>query len=258
MASAVPSPSLGTRGANWAGAPRFFLSRSGCDNRVMEIVSFGENCLRLRGREGIVATDAFPRIVGPTGRGLTADIVTYSHTDGQQTLGLGSGKKKVTDGQRVPTSLEPAFRLDSPGEFEVHHVLISGVQTFRDEHDGSERGSNICFVYELDGIHVAHLGDVGHLLTQPQLGDFGQVDVVCVPIGGSLTAARVAELVAQLDANLIVPMAIDDAGEGAKELDRFLHEMSVAKTDPQPKLTVSHSSLPAETTVVLLDPRGRS
>jgi hypothetical protein len=224
----------------------------------------------MRGREGIVATDAYPRIVGPTGRGLTADIVTYSHTDGQQTLGLGargesSGssstpkrKTKNADGQRVPTSLEPAFLLDSPGEFEVHQVLITGVQTFRDEHQGAERGQNVCFVYELDGIHVAHLGDVGHLLTQEQLGDFGQVDVVCVPIGGSLTAARAAELVAQLDANLIVPMPTDDAGDGAKELDRFLHEMSVAKTDPQPKLSVSHSSLPAETTVILLDPRGRS
>jgi len=224
----------------------------------------------MRGREGIVATDAYPRIVGPTGRGLTADIVTYSHTDGQQTLGLGAGgnssgssstakrKTKNADGQRIPTSLESAFMLDSPGEFEVHQVLITGVQTFRDEHQGAERGQNVCFVYELDGIHVAHLGDVGHLLTQEQLGDFGQVDVVCVPVGGSLTAARAAELVAQLDANLIVPMPTDDAGEGAKELDRFLHEMSVAKTDPQPKLSVSHSSLPAETTVVLLDPRGRS
>src|SRR3954465_5586422 len=99
--------------------PSFFCAPSGCDNQPMEIVSFGETCLRMRGREGIVATDAYPRIVGPTGRSLTADIVTYSHTDGQQTLGLGSGKKKVTDGQRVPTSLEPAFRLDSPGEFEV-------------------------------------------------------------------------------------------------------------------------------------------
>src|SRR4051794_15782621 len=232
----------------------------------MEIVSFGETCLRLRGREGIVATDAYPRIVGPTGRGLTADIVTYSHVDGQQTLGLAAGgdssgaakrKTKAADGQRVPTSLEPAFLLDSPGEFEVHYVLITGVQSYRDDHEGSDRGSNICFVYELDGIHVAHLGDVGHLLTQAQLADVGQVDVVCVPIGGSLNAARAAELVTQLDANLIVPMPMDETGTGASELDKFLHEMSVAKSDPQPKLSVSHSSLPAETTVVLLDPRGR-
>ncbi len=263
----VPSPSLGTRGANWAGAPRFFLPASGCDNQPMEIVSFGETCLRLRGREGIVATDAFPRIVGPTGRGLTADIVTYSHADGQQTLGLGAGtnssgtaKRKSTgkDGQRVPTSLETAFLLNSPGEFEVHHVLITGVQTYRDEQEGSERGPNVCFQYELDGIHVGHMGDVGHLLTQAQIEEFGDVDVACVTIGGSLPAAKVAELVAQLDAKMIVPMPVDYEGAGAAELDRFLHEMSVSKGEPQSKLQVTHSSLSAETTVVLLDPRGRS
>jgi hypothetical protein len=233
----------------------------------MEIVSFGETCLRLRGREGIVATDAYPHVVGPTGRGLTADIVTYSHEDGQQTLGLsqngnssGSAKRKSSkaDNQRIPTSLESAFLLDSPGEFEVHHVLINCVQTFRDDQQGGERGPNVCFVYELDGVHVAHLGDIGHLLNQSQLGDFGEVDVVCVAIGGSLGTARAAELVTQLDAKMIVPMAVDSAGGGASELDRFLHEMSVAKSEPQPKVTVSSSSLPAETTVVLLDPRGRN
>ena len=233
----------------------------------MEIVSFGETCLRLRGREGIVAADAYPRVVGPTGRGLTADIVTYSHADGQQTLGLAGsadstsgGKRKSSargDTQRVPTSLENAFRLDSPGEFEVHHILITGVQTYRDEHNGAERGRNVCFVYELDGIHVAHLGDLGHLLDHDQLGEVGQVDVVCVPIGASLGAARAAEVVAQLDANLVVPLPLEGAG-GAGELDRFLHELSVAKSEPVPKLSVSTSSLPAETTVVLLDPRGRA
>jgi hypothetical protein len=233
----------------------------------MEIVSFGDTCLRLRGREGIVAADAFPRIVGPTGRGLTADIATYSHIDGQQTLGLepGSGggssapKRKSSakaEGQRVPTSLEPAFLLDSPGEYEVHHVLITGVRTYRDEQQGAERGANVCFVYELDGVHVAHLGDIGHLLDQGQLAEIGQVDVVCVPIGGALVAARVAELVTQLDANLIVPLPVDGA-VGGSELDRFLHEMSVTKSDPVPKLTVSVSSLPTETTIALLDPRGR-
>ena len=106
----------------------------------MEIVSFGDTCLRLRGREGIVATDAFPRIVGPTGRGLTADILTYSHPDGQQTLGLdrasakrttparGGGPANGRTTRRVPTSLESAFLLDSPGEYEVHDVLITGVK----------------------------------------------------------------------------------------------------------------------------------
>jgi hypothetical protein len=232
----------------------------------MEIVSFGETCLRLRGREGTVVANAFPRIVGPTGRGLTADIATYSHPDGQGTLGLeqpgaSDGKRKSTakkDAGKVPTSLETAFLLDSPGEFEVHHVLINGVRTYRDEQSGAERGANICFVYELDNVHVAHLGDIGHLLDQDQLAELGQIDVVCLPIGGSLAAARAAALVAQLDASLIVPMPLDGSAGASGELEKFLHEMSVTKGEPQPKLSVSVSSLPGETTVVQLDPRGRS
>jgi hypothetical protein len=234
---------------------------------AMEIVSFGETCLRLRGREGIVVTDAYPRIVGPTGRGLTADIATYSHPDGQSTLGLeggpgagGSTKRKArakAEGQRVPTSLEPAFVLDAPGEYEVHHVLVTGVRTFRDGELGAERGPNTCFVFELDGVHVVHLGDVGHLLTEEQLDEIGPVDVACVAIGGSLSAARAAELIAQMDANLILPMALDSAGGAEGELSRFLHEMSVQQLEPAPKLTVTASTLPTETTVVLLESRSR-
>ena len=54
---------------------------------AMEITSFGETCLRMRGREGIAVADAFPRVVGPTGRGRTADIHTDSPTHGQPTHG---------------------------------------------------------------------------------------------------------------------------------------------------------------------------
>ena len=246
--------------------PSFLLP----DNPLMEITSFGDTCLRLRGKEGVVVADPFPRIVGPTGRGLTADIITYSHPDGQPTLGLdapaatkrldgASGRGASSkNGMRIPTSLESAFLLDSPGEYDVHEVLITGVRTFRDERQGEERGFNTCFVYELDNVHVVHLGDVGHLLTEADLGDIGTVEVVCVPVGGSLPAAKAAELVAQLDATLVVPMPLDGDNAGKPELERFLHEMSVQQAEPVAKLSVTVSSLPGETTVVLLEPRGRT
>lgn len=236
----------------------------------MEITSFGDTCLRLRGKEGVVVADPFPRVVGPTGRGLTADIITYSHPDGQPTLGLdtpaatkrvdnaGSRGTSSKNGMRIPTSLESAFLLDSPGEYDVHEILITGVRTFRDERHGEERGFNTCFVYELDGIHIAHLGDVGHLLNEDELGEIGTVEVVCVPVGGSLPAAKGAELVAQLDATVVVPMPLESGNGGRAELDRFLHEMSVQHGEPVLKLSVTHSSLPTETTVVLLEPRGRT
>lgn len=228
------------------------------DNGRMEISSFGETCLRFKGREGVVVADAFPAVVGPTGRGLTADIVTYSHPERQQTLDLeASVAQRRGEGIRVPTSLASAFLLDGPGEYEVHEVLVNGVRTYRDEHKGAERGLNTCFVYELDGLHAVHLGDIGHVLSEDMLGEVGTVEVVCVAIGGGLSAARAAELVTQLDAKLIVPMPLDGEAAGGGGLERFLHEMGVQHSEPVPKLSVTVSSLPHEITVALLEPRGR-
>jgi beta-lactamase family protein len=223
----------------------------------MEITWYGETCVRLRGREGVVAADAYRSIVGPTGRGLTADIATYSHDDDPP--GARSGGRSSGDGTIVrPTSLENAFLLQGPGEYEVHEVLITGVRTFRDDSKGSQRGLNTAFVYELDGLHAVHLGDIGHTLNEDMVGEIGRVDLVCVPIGGSLSAARAAELVAQLDANLVVPLTVgDDHQHGRSELDRFFHEMSVQHPTPVARLAVSTSTVPQETTVVVLEARGR-
>jgi hypothetical protein len=222
----------------------------------VEITAYGGTCLRFKGREGTVAANAYAAVVGPTGRGLTADIATYSHPDRQVALGLDRPAGHARgDGLKVPTSLGSAFLLDSPGEYEVHGILINGVRTFRDDQKGAQRGVNTCFVYELDGLHAVHLGDIGHALGEEALGEIGAVDVVCVPLGGALSATRAAELVAQLEAHLIVPMSAD--GNFNAEFDRFLHEMGVQKSEPVPRLAVTISSLPQETTIVSLEPRAR-
>jgi L-ascorbate metabolism protein UlaG (beta-lactamase superfamily) len=227
----------------------------------MEITWFGETCVRLKGREGVVAADAYRSVAGPTGRGMTADIVTYSHADEAEPPKPGARAAKsgaaASDGLGVvrPTSLESAFPLDAPGEYEVHEVLVTGVRTYRDDAKGSERGLNTAFVFELDGLHAIHLGDVGHALTEEMLGEIGAVQVACVPVGGALSPARAAEMVAALDASLVVPMPLGADPDAA--LAKFLKEMNV--TDPQPvaKLTVSISTVPQETTVVVLDSRGK-
>lgn len=227
---------------------------------TMEIIWFGGSCVRLKGREGVVAADPFKAIVGPTGRGMSADIVTFGRPDES----IDAARHKAGAASRhlavpIPSSLETAFALDSPGEYEVHGVMVTGVRTFRDAARGQERGSSTSFVYLLDGIYTAHLGDVGHLLSQETLGEMGHVDIACLAIGPSLNASQAAELVAQLDANLVIPMPIAaDEDVAAEDLQRFLREMSVTDPQPIPKLNVSISSVPSETTVVVLEPRGRN
>lgn len=230
---------------------------------AMEITWYGGSCLRLKGREGVVVADPFRSIAGPTGRGLTADIVSYSHADESAPVGRGSrGGTGVTSRQLgvvVPTSLESAYVLDAPGEYEVHDVMVTGVRTFRDAQRGDTRGLSTAFVYELDGLYAAHLGDVGHLLDQDAIREIGHVDILCLGIGTQLNATHAAEIVTQLDASVVVPMPLTEATASPDgDLARFLKEMSVTDPQPVPKLNVTISSLPSETTVVLLEQRGKT
>jgi L-ascorbate metabolism protein UlaG (beta-lactamase superfamily) len=222
----------------------------------MELTWYGRTCIRLPGRDAVVVNDPYPSIVGPTGRGITGDVVTFSHPDDNHP------PKKATrlsrdGGTAMPTSLESAFVLDGPGEYEVHDVLLTGVRTYRDNDKGSQRGRQTAFVMELDGVHTIHLGDIGHELAEEKLADIGRVEVVCVPIGGALTAATAAALVAQLDPKIVIPMPVcEDEAACDEAVKLFLHEMG-AEPMIQPKLSIMPSSLPAETTTVLLESRGK-
>ena len=222
----------------------------------MEITWYGRTCVRLRGRDAVVVADPYQAVVGPTGRGITGDIVTFSHPD-DTPLPKAKGKTARDGRTLLPSSLETSFVLDGPGEFEVKDVLITGVRTFRDDTRGGERGRQTAFIVELDGMHTVHLGDIGHLLTEDELAEVGSVDIACVPIGGTLSATRTAELVAQLDPRIVVAMPVcEDEAACEEALAKFFHEMG-SEPSLQPKLSVSPSVLPAETTAVRLDSRGR-
>ena len=224
----------------------------------MELTWYGRTCVRLRGRDAVVVADPYPSIVGPTGRGITGEIVTYSHPDDAPATGKAAKGRRSRDGSTVlPSSLDQAFVLDGPGEYEIKDVLLTGVRTYRDDAKGATRGKQTAFVVELDQMHTIHLGEIGHLLTEEKLGDIGPVDIACVPIGGSLTPQKAAELVAQLDPKIVVPMPLDDESSATREaLARFFHEMGSEPTVQQ-KLSVTISQLPAETTTVLLESRGK-
>jgi L-ascorbate metabolism protein UlaG (beta-lactamase superfamily) len=224
----------------------------------MELTWYGRTCVRMRGKEAVVVADPYQSVVGPTGRGISGDIVTFSHPD-DAPVARGKPKGKLSrDGTTlIPTSLESAFVLDGPGEYEVKEVLVTGVRTYRDDARGAENGKGVAFAVEVDGVHTIHLGEIGHLLSEEKLGDIGSVDIACVPVGGVLTPTKAAALIAQLDPKIVVPMTLcEDDSDCAEALAKFFHEMG-AEPITQPKVSVTASSLPDETMTVLLESRGK-
>ena len=222
----------------------------------MELTWYGRTCIRIRGRDAVVVADPYQSVVGPTGRGISGDVVTFSHPD-DHPLPRAKGKTSRDGKTLLPSSLEGAFVLDGPGEYEVKEILVTGVRTYRDDARGAESGKQTAFLIEVDGLHTIHLGEIGHLLSEEKLADIGSVDIACVPLGGSLSPSQAAAVIAQLDPRIVVPMPIcEDEAECAEALKRFFHEMG-AEAATQPKVSVTATSLPAETTTVLLESRGK-
>ena len=212
----------------------------------MEITWYGRACFRLKGKEATAITDPCPPATGFVAGKHDVDLLTISHAHSDHSY---------------TRSISAGLTLTRPGEYEFHDLLVTGVRTYHDGSRGTERGENMIFAVEVDGVHICHLGDLGHLLTEEQVAELGPIDVLLVPVGGTttVTPAEATEVVSQLSPKLVIPMhfAIDGASGDLMSADTFLHEMSVEPIR-QPKAIVTPSSLPDETQVVLLEARGRT
>ena len=65
--------------------------------------------------------------------------------------------------------------------------MIEGIRSYHDEEKGAKRGENIIFRFDIEGMSLAHLGDLGELLDNKQLEKLGGLDVLFIPVGGTYT-----------------------------------------------------------------------
>jgi L-ascorbate metabolism protein UlaG (beta-lactamase superfamily) len=152
--------------------------------------------------------------------------------------------------------------VNSAGEYEIHGAFLSAIATYHDGQKGADRGKNLAFVVEMEDIKIVHLGDLGHTPSAEQVEEMVGCDVLLVPVGGSTTidGAKAAEVVAMLEAKIVVPMHYQTEvhKDGLEPAERFLKEMEVKAIEPQPKLQITKSNIPSDTQVVLLDYKGRA
>jgi L-ascorbate metabolism protein UlaG (beta-lactamase superfamily) len=215
----------------------------------MEITWYGHSCFRLTERSyATVVTDPFDnKTIGYDPLKLKSDIVTVSHNaPGHNFVDAVKGTTHVIDGA---------------GEFEIGGVFITGVST-----DGTPGGKkkgkdasarNTVYVFDYDGITVAHLGDLNQVPTQSEIESLGTINVALVPVGGGggLNAAKAAEVISLIEPNIVVPMHYSTPAVklSLDSLNKFIKEMGLSKPETQPSLKVTRSGLPDETRVIALE-----
>ncbi len=206
----------------------------------MEITWYGMSCFRITERKlATIVTDPFAPSVGLSELRLKSDVVTISHD--------APGHNYVNG----VTGIE--HRLDGPGEYEIGGVFITGIAT----PSRTDKFNNIVYLFNYNGLTIAHLGDIGDVPSQKQIEDLELVNVLLVPVGGgsSLNAARAAELVSMLEPNVVVPMHYQLPGltPSLEPLDKFLKEMGVTEAKREVSLKLGGADgLPQETEVVIL------
>jgi L-ascorbate metabolism protein UlaG (beta-lactamase superfamily) len=112
---------------------------------------------------------------------------------------------------------------------------------------------NSIFVFEAGGLCIGHLGHLHHTLTQQQISQIGQLDVVLVPVDGGYTmdVGGMVEVLRSLKARLILPMHYFNQFTLNRFLDRIKGEFPVEMADAS-KMIVSQANLPQEPKVVVL------
>ena len=140
----------------------------------------------------------------------------------------------------------------------VKGITIRAIPTAHDEKGGSERGRNNIYCFEVDGIRVCHLGDLGHLLTDNQVADIGKVNVLLIPVGGFFTIdARTAQKVSeQIGAPVIIPMhyKTERFNLPISGLKGFLKDKDNVIRVGSSEVTLNLAELPTSPTIMALQP----
>ena len=182
----------------------------------MKIKWYGHSCFLLTAGNGArFLTDPCDGSTGYTLRNIETDAVTVSHDH--------------FDHNYLPAVLGTPEVFKAEGEYSFLGVDLKAVHTWHDEKQGALRGPNLVFVFSMDGLTVAHLGDLGHVPDAETVKAIGPVDVLLIPIGGVYTIdAQGARAVADLlQPKVIIPMhyKTKDLKMGLAGVEPFLSAM---------------------------------
>ncbi len=219
----------------------------------MDITYQGGSSFLLRGRDASLVINPAPGT--EASRGAAPDVVTISCLEDVPDTGAGDSESA------------PGKTLTRPGEYEVSGVLIRGVRPA----NPPSNHKTVAYLITMDGVRLCHLGHLSQALSGGDIGELSAADVVFVPVSGQGTLAPgvASEVLASLSPRLVIPMWYPSALPGQQmqlgtepersadggDIGPFLNEVGATQLEPQPRLSVTPTNMPAEREVVVLQPR---
>ena len=214
----------------------------------MKIKWLGHASFLITSDNGVkIITDPYEPIMGMNYAPIdeSADIVTVSHGHGDHNNVAAVQGNPLVIGESVPV--------------EMKGIKFSGINTYHDTSGGNERGTNMIYCFEVDGIKVCHLGDLGHMLSDDQVNAIGKVDVLMAPVGGNFTidAGTADSVIEKLKPAIVIPMHFcndrcpDFPVAGVEDFTDGKTNVAVMDTS---EIEYKADELPKSTSIVVLKP----
>jgi len=167
-------------------------------------------------------------------------IVTHDHVDHNNVAAIGGNPRVVR------------------GAANIKGIKFKGIPTYHDDAGGRRRGTNTILCFELDGIGLCHLGDLGHQLSDSQAAELGRVDILFIPVGGFYTidAKLATQLCDRLKPKVIVPMHYKTAkcAYPITGVEEFLKGKKDVRRLDASEVELKPGQLPPSTQVIVLKP----
>lgn len=171
----------------------------------MQVTWFGHAAFKLKPENGpSVITDPYtPEGVGYAPIRESADIVVISSDDDSAHC-----RADLIPGD--PLVLNALDLAKAGGAGETGGLAVRAIQAmeweYHPEHDVP--GQNGMYRFELDGLKIAHMGDVGNALTEAQQDFFVDTDILLALAGGYLTIELpdLMQMIHRVKPKLIIPM----------------------------------------------------
>ena len=188
--------------AEVAGHGPFSIIPAAAGPRALTIQWLGHSAFYLTSSRGTKV------LMDPHGRGvppmdISPHVVTTSHFGWNHSyIWMANGNPIVLHGLNMANG--NWIRLHKT----IRDVSIFTVPTYHDSEMGMARGRNTVFVVSMDGICVAHLGDLGHLLNGTQVKMMGKIDVLLVPLGQGgyrISTEDALKIVASVKPKIVIP-----------------------------------------------------
>ena len=214
----------------------------------MKLKWYGHSAFKLTTDKGLrIIVDPYESGFGNGGLAYgkitdEADLVLTSHEHGDHNH-VGDIKGKFT-------------RIEKEGPHDIGGVKVNAIPCFHDASKGKDRGKNLIFVIEADGLKLAHLGDLGHPLSPDILQKIGSIDVLLLPVGGFYTidAKEATDVMNAVKPRLTIPMhyKTEKCAFPITTVDEFTRGKKGVKMADATELNLTKESLPGEAEIVVL------